>query len=361
MKRVFAMSLILVLALSLFGNVALAQPASAGESTPVVIDFEEFRAVSLGGLGGDVEIEAFYQASWGVTFEGATSVSSTDGTLGALYPPHSGDAVVYDWPDDYSGTMTITFDSLVTMVGGYFTANTAITLTAYDDMDVQVDLDDSLNVANYVGAGMGLDPNHYLEVSCPDGIAKVVIEDSGNTYTLDDLTFTYLLTDRFSGGGQIRDEEGNKKKDWDKISFSGWVGTTTSGMEIGELTVIFHNVDDSYALDKTTFTTDGIVELESLSYTNVGGLPADPPESDYNKVVFRVNGTLLDKHGSEIAGDWDMVINARDTGEPAENDDIRFELYNGATLKYDSSIEFPTPHEARTKLAAGNMQIVAFG
>lgn len=165
----------------------------------IVIDFEEFRATSLGGLGGQNEINEYY-SSYGVRFTGATSLSKADNSLNyPLYPPRSGDAVVYDWPSEYSGTMTITFDTPQISVGGYFTTRNALTFTAYDTSGNIVGTDNSLNQANYVGSGSSIPPNYYLHVDYTGGIKKVVIMDGGNTYTLDDLTFT-LLSDTVPPG-----------------------------------------------------------------------------------------------------------------------------------------------------------------
>lgn len=161
-------------------------------ATSIVIDFEEFRAASLGGLGGRNEINDYY-SSYGVRFTGATSLSKADGSLNYMnFPPRSGDAVVYDWPSGYSGTMTITFDTPQSSVGGYFTTNTALTFNAYDASGDIVGTDNSLNQANAIASGSNIPPNYYLHVDYTGGITKVVVMDGGNTYTLDDLTFTPL-------------------------------------------------------------------------------------------------------------------------------------------------------------------------
>lgn len=197
MNKLFPSLVILVLIFTMLGL----QPIHVVEAStppivmsPMVIDFEEFRAANLGGLGGLQDINNYYESTFGVTFQGATSLSKADGSLNyGSFPPHSGDAVVYDYQGYvYPGTITITFDYPMKTVGGYFTTNTALTFTAYDALGDQVDQDNSLNQPNAVGLGTGIDPNYYLEVSSTSGIAKVVIQDHGNTYILDDLTLTPL-------------------------------------------------------------------------------------------------------------------------------------------------------------------------
>lgn len=169
--------LFVTLAIVVLGLVVL----PSARSTPTIIDFEEFRAVSLGGLGGLQWINDFY-ASLGVHFVGARSLSKADGTLNATaYPPHSGDAVV-TLGKGYTAT-TITFDGLPISVGGYFTVGLSTTVIAYDAAN------------NVVGSqvlpkntGPGGTPNAWVEFTHASGIAKIVIQDVKWGYTLDDLT-----------------------------------------------------------------------------------------------------------------------------------------------------------------------------
>ncbi|MFC1969796.1 hypothetical protein ACFLVV_01085 [Chloroflexota bacterium] len=176
MKRIMA---VMVLALVIVGFQA---PATAADPmTMTVIDFE--------GLADYQIVDDYYYSTHGVIFAGA-EILTAGGSLSGLYPPKSGSCVVYDYLGYADpGTMTITFSTLYTHVGGYFTANTALTFTAYDSGGNPVGQDLSLDRANYIGAGLGLDPNHYLHVDYAGGIAKVVIEDTGNDFVMDDLTF----------------------------------------------------------------------------------------------------------------------------------------------------------------------------
>jgi hypothetical protein len=198
MRRIIAVLTVTTLVLMMIGL----QPLSLAAGTNMtVIDFEEFRAVSLGGLGGDQEILNSYFDQYGISFTGATSLSTADESLSPYYPAYSGDAVVFDYPGN--GTITILFKNPVTEVGGYFTSAKALTFTAYDVYDNQVGQDLSLNKANYKDAGTGMLPNAYLHVAFDGGISKVIIRDSGNTYTLDDLTFGPHIPYRGVIGGEV--------------------------------------------------------------------------------------------------------------------------------------------------------------
>jgi len=175
MKRIIAAML---LALIMLGF----QPRATAAAPMTVIDFE--------GLADKQIVQDYYYSTYGVTFSGA-SILTAGISLSPLYPPKSGSCVAWDYPEyAVNGTVTITFSTPRTHVGGYFTTMTKLTFTAYDSGGNPVGQDLSLDRANYEGAGTGLVPNHYLHVNYAGGIAKVVIEDTGDSYVLDDLTFT---------------------------------------------------------------------------------------------------------------------------------------------------------------------------
>jgi len=148
----------------------------------VTIDFE-----SLANL----EVVDNQFLALGADFNGSASVlSKSEGWLSDDFPPHSGDKVIYDYPES-----TIKVDAvgtLWTMAGGYVTGNNNITLTAYDSADSVLG-SDSTGGANYMYSGTGIPPNKLLSVSAP-GIAYVTFSDSGCSYTIDDLTFTPVHT-----------------------------------------------------------------------------------------------------------------------------------------------------------------------
>lgn len=130
--------------------------------------------------------------SLGVTFAGA-QVLACGGSLNCgPFPPASGKNVIYDQPGN-GGVITATFDYATTgkvdKVSARITGNRNITMTAFDAQG-QALASASTGGANYVGANTGIPPNKLLEVSSTAPIASVRFADSGNTFTVDDFTFT---------------------------------------------------------------------------------------------------------------------------------------------------------------------------
>jgi hypothetical protein len=176
MKFVLSVCAVAVLTLAIV-------PVALG--TPVVIDFEEFRGPSIpppGGLGQQV-VGDYYAASYGLHFTGAYTLNKSGNLNWLSFPPHSGDAVVTD-DINSGGTITMTFDDTYASVGGYYTyggmGDGILNLTAYDSADIVVD---SATLSPNIGS-----PNAWIELASAGGIAKVVIDDGGWSYTLDDLT-----------------------------------------------------------------------------------------------------------------------------------------------------------------------------
>jgi hypothetical protein len=154
--------------------------ASPGLASPTVIDFESL---------AEFEIVDDQFLSEGADFNGNSSVLSlSGGSLNPLFPPYSGDKVIYD--DPYLGCGIIRIDAVGpvwNMVGGYVTGNSNVTLTAYAS-DSSVLGTDSTGGANYTGAGTGLLPNIFLSVRAAN-IAYVEFSNSGNSFTVDNFTF----------------------------------------------------------------------------------------------------------------------------------------------------------------------------
>jgi len=181
-----------------------------------------------------------------------------------------------------------------------------------------------------------------------------------------DFVYKIWLTDKFSGGGQILQDTGGKKKDFYKISWGGWAGTLDDGgpVTIGAFEVTFHNVSNN-DLDKAKFVSAdewmGITELDLYYYdvTWASYPPAYPPESLYNEADVYVYGDLLDKDGNEIepSFNWNIVIIALDSGEPSVDDRIYFELRDSFTVVYASWDDFE-PSDNWTPLDSGNLQVV---
>jgi hypothetical protein len=148
-------------------------------TTPAALDFEGF---------ADLTVISDQYGSQGVTFTGATILNAGFPPYNsALFPPRSGKGVLFDWDLEFGGTMTATFTTPVTRVGGYVTGNTVITLTCFDGTGNSLG-SASLPGANYVGSPTGLPPNILLEVRSP-GIARCTFTDHGNSYTVDDFFF----------------------------------------------------------------------------------------------------------------------------------------------------------------------------
>jgi hypothetical protein len=152
--------------------------AGSGRADITVIDFESL---------GDLVVVDDQFVALGADFNGdATVLSKSTGSLNwTLFPPFSGDKVIYD---TYGGPGFIRVDAVGaewTMVGAYVTGNANIIMTAYDSGGNALGSEQT-GGANYVGVGT---PNMFLSVSASD-IAYAVFGDSGNTFTIDDFSFT---------------------------------------------------------------------------------------------------------------------------------------------------------------------------
>jgi hypothetical protein len=143
-----------------------------------VIDFEGFNC------GTAITNQYVLQ---GVTFSGASELRLDQGCLNPLFPPHSGQGVVFDDPALGSAIHANAAGSLWNFVGGYITGNTAITMFAYDMFG---NLLGSVSTpgCNFIGCS-STPPNFFLSLSFPN-IASVIFHDTGNSFTLDDFTFT---------------------------------------------------------------------------------------------------------------------------------------------------------------------------
>jgi N-acetylmuramoyl-L-alanine amidase len=130
---------------------------------------------------------------FGATINGA-AVLTCGGSLNCgPFPPFSGNNVIFDNYDS-GGEIRITFNASitgkVTKVSGRVTGNTNITLTAFDSQGAPL-ASDSTGGANYVGSGSNIPANKLLTVESEQvSITTVVFHDSGNTFTIDNLSFT---------------------------------------------------------------------------------------------------------------------------------------------------------------------------
>lgn len=131
-------------------------------------------------------------------FSGLTFSNTTAATAGITlnefeFPPRSGANVVFD----NGGAITIVFEGLQTTVGGFFTYAAQLTFTGFDVLNFVVGIDTSDFNSNLAISGdPGSSPNEFLEVLFAGGIKKVTIQGdlTGDSFTLDDLTFTGQIT-----------------------------------------------------------------------------------------------------------------------------------------------------------------------
>jgi hypothetical protein len=127
----------------------------------------------------------------GVSFTGAQVLTSGSTLNSQFFPPVSDSKVVYDFQN---GTITATFTPTPTgginSVGAFVTGNTSITESVFRGSTLLGSV--STGAANFIGAGTGLPPNIFLSIS-NFGITSAVFTNNlgtGNTFTLDDFTFT---------------------------------------------------------------------------------------------------------------------------------------------------------------------------
>gem|GEM_PF-3064517 len=93
------------------------------------------------------------------------------------FPPHSGHAVLFSFTEDY---IRVDFDDPVDHAGIWYTAWSSFYLEGYDS---------SGNLLDSTSGPYNSGTNTYLEVNADD-IFYVVMHDSGNHFTVDDLDWT---------------------------------------------------------------------------------------------------------------------------------------------------------------------------
>lgn len=159
----------------------------------------------------------------------------------------------------------------------------------------------------------------------------------------------YVADGRVSGGGQMIEEEGDKRN-WYRISFGGGIWDVGSEGYIGEWEINFHNVSDN-DFDKTKFHT-----------TDISIINFYPPTSDtcVAAMNFKAYGEFNGEPGYYI---W---FRAGDADSPKGLDTVRVELYEiGVGKVYDTSdkdggdftSESTCVGTARTGLDNGNIKI----
>jgi hypothetical protein len=146
-------------------------------ASPVMINFDSL-----------AEFDSVTNQLSGLTFSNATVLAAGSSLNDLELPPHSGQNVVVD----DGGPMSITFDSPVYGLGGYFTYLEPLTLSAYDASNNLIATITSSFLNNLALSGDGgSSPNEFLAFSSLAGISSLVIagDAAGGSFVLDDLTF----------------------------------------------------------------------------------------------------------------------------------------------------------------------------
>lgn len=148
--------------------------------------------------------------SFGVSFTGASVLQCGSSLNCGPYPPFSGKNVVYDTLGA-GGVITARFESSATgnvrKVSARVTGSRSITMSAFDDGGALVG-SVSTGGANFVGSNTGLPPNMLLALTAQTGgkpIRSVSFRDGGNTFTVDNFTYSKSKTIMLDPGhGQIK-------------------------------------------------------------------------------------------------------------------------------------------------------------
>lgn len=168
------------------------------------------------------------------------------------------------------------------------------------------------------------------------------------------LTTSLALADAdviFSGGGIIRDESGADAK---RITFSANLFAASGGAGTGRLQFHFHNLDDSYGLDRSRFTASDFDEV----YFETRYFEDTP----YTYVRILARGELNGEAG------WSMMVRFADFGVPVRNvalppnhaDAVRIQLFDPADIHiYDTGWAQENWREQgwRTLLDGGNVTV----
>lgn len=155
----------------------------------------------------------------------------------------------------------------------------------------------------------------------------------------------------FSGGGIIRDESGADAK---RITFSVNLFAASGGASTGQLQFHFHNLDDSYGLDRSRFTASDFDEV----YFETRYFEDTP----YTYVRIRARGELNGGAG------WSMTVRFADFGVPVRNvalppnhaDAVRIQLFDPTDVHiYDTGWAQENWREQgwRTLLDGGNVTV----
>jgi hypothetical protein len=142
----------------------------------ITIDFE--------GLTDSTAVGGTYSAS-GVTFIGATVLTSGISLNELEFPPRSGDNVVFD----DGGPLRGVFSAPMGKISAYMTYAHRVTLYAYDAFGSPIGSISTAFADNTVSSGRS--PNELLTLTAAGGIMSFSFEGdpSGDSFTLDDFSF----------------------------------------------------------------------------------------------------------------------------------------------------------------------------
>lgn len=155
----------------------------------------------------------------------------------------------------------------------------------------------------------------------------------------------------FTGGGFIKDGNGAAAK---RISFSVNLYVDTNGISAGHLGFHFHNLDDSYGLDQSHFST---TEFESVF---VEARYSEDAAAPFTFVRIEAGGRLDGMDG------WSVLVRFTDYGAPARNksllhgyaDSLRVMLFDPSGVAvYDTALDYPREQSWRTLLDGGNVSV----
>ncbi|MFC1793456.1 hypothetical protein ACFL3Q_07705 [Planctomycetota bacterium] len=169
-------------------------------------------------------------------------------------------------------------------------------------------------------------------------------------------TTVYVYEARIAGGGQILAAplgmDNPKKKDLYKISYGMGLYIVGGENMFDSCEVTFHNVTDSYGIDKWKFVGE---TLTAINYYD-----------DNTVANFTVSGHLENKNG-ENQGAASVHIPLEDYGEPGHSqfetyyDNIRIKLSGVKTYDSTGSGDFPKESDhvgtSRTLITTGNLQV----
>ena len=154
----------------------------------------------------------------------------------------------------------------------------------------------------------------------------------------------------FTGGGIIKDGRAAAAK---RISFSVNLFANADGISKGHLGFRFHNLDDSYGLDRSRFTASEFdsVLIETHYYRET---------TPYTFVRIEASGRLNGADGwSVLARFSDFGIPVNDKALPSgDADALRVVLFDPSGVKvYDTAFDYPREQSWRTLLDGGNVAI----